>query len=53
MVNAVLGSIHLISGEWLYKYIILQEDGSGIIHYCGRRIYLEYVGDVFPYWVER
>lgn len=48
----VLGSILLKSGEWVYKYIRLQEDGSGVIHYNARRIFLEYVGGNFPYWRE-
>lgn len=49
----VVGLIHLQNGERVYKNIRLQEDGSGIIHYQGRCICLEYVGCTFPYWKEQ
>jgi hypothetical protein len=48
----VLTSILLSSGEWIFKYIHRQEDGSVAVRYQGRCISLEYVNVEFPYWKE-
>lgn len=48
----LLASILLKNGAWIAKHIHVQDDGTGIIHYLGRRISLEYINEEFPYWKE-